>query len=61
MAVITTKELAALDDILSQEMNVISKLKSYAESTTDQVLKTKYEQTAQKHQKHFDTLYSLLK
>ena len=61
MAIITTKELTALDDELSKEQNLIAKFKNYAETTGDTKLKNQYECIAQKHQKHFDTLYSLLK
>lgn len=61
MAVITTKELAALDDELSKELNLIAKFKNYAETTSDTKLKTQYESIVQKHQTHFDALYTLLK
>ena len=61
MAVITTKELTALDDELGKEQNLIAKFKNYAETTNDTKLKNRYESIAQKHQTHFDVLYSLLK
>ena len=61
MAVITSKELGSISDCLTHEQNLISKYKSYAETTSDTVLKQKYEEAAEKHQQHFNTLYSLLK
>ena len=61
MASITSKELGTISDCLSMEQNLISKLKNYADTTTDSVLKQKYEAAAQKHQAHFDALYALLK
>lgn len=61
MAIITTKELSALSDELSKEQNLISKYKNYAETTSDVKLKNQYESIAQKHQTHFDALFTLLK
>lgn len=61
MAIITTKELSALDDELSKEQNLVAKFKNYAETTSDTKLKSQYECIAQKHQTHFDALYALLK
>jgi rRNA pseudouridine-1189 N-methylase Emg1 (Nep1/Mra1 family) len=61
VAVITTKELTTIDDELNKEQNLIAKFKNYADTTSDMTLKNQYEAIAQKHQKHFDTLYNLLK
>lgn len=61
MAQITGKELSALSDLLTMEQNLVAKYKSYANQTTDSVLKDRYEQIAQRHQRHFDELYSNLK
>ncbi|MBO5293730.1 MAG: hypothetical protein J6B71_00565 [Clostridia bacterium] len=61
MAQITAKELSAISDLLSAEENLIAKYKCYAAEATDSVLKTQYEQIAQRHQRHFDEMYANLK
>ncbi|NLK38636.1 MAG: hypothetical protein GX303_00105 [Clostridiales bacterium] len=61
MAQITSKELSGISDQLAIEQNLIAKFKNYAETTQDTTLKAKYNDIAQKHQKHFDALYSNLK
>ena len=61
MAQITAKELSAISDLLTMEKNLVAKYKSYAGQATDEVLKNQYEQIAQRHQRHFDELYSNLK
>ena len=61
MAQITSKELQGLSDQLSLEQNLVAKFKAYASVTNDAALKDKYEQIAQKHQRHYDELYSNLK
>ena len=61
MAQITSKELSALSDLLTMEQNLVAKYKEYAVQATDSTLKNQYEQIAQRHQRHFDELYSNLK
>lgn len=61
MAQITCKELSAISDLLSLEESLVAKYKCYAAEATDSVLKNQYEQIAQRHQRHFDELYSNLK
>ena len=61
MAQITEKELTALSDLLSMEENLVAKYRAYACATTDATLKDEYERTAQRHQRHYDELYSNLK
>ena len=61
MTQITAKELSAISDLLSVEENLVAKYKCCAASATDTTLKNCYEQMAQKHQRHFDELYSHLK
>lgn len=58
MAQITTKELGAIGDALAVEETLISKYRYYASVTDDAALKNKYEQIADRHQHHFDELYS---
>ena len=61
MPQITCKELSSLSDLLGAEQLVINKYQSYACMTSDTALKSKYEQMAQKHQQHIETLYAQLK
>ena len=61
MAQITAKELSAISDLLTVEENLVAKYKAYAAQTTDSNMKNRYEQIAQKHQRHFDELYANLK
>ena len=61
MAQITCKELSALSDLLTVEENMVAKCKAYACVMKDTALKNHCEQMAQKHQRHFDELYSNLK
>jgi hypothetical protein len=49
MAQITCKELSAISDLLTVEQNLVAKYKAYACQTTDQTLKDRYEQIAQRH------------
>ena len=61
MAQITEKELTALSDLLSMEENMVAKFRACACMTNDANLKNEYEQMAQRHQRHYDELYSNLK
>lgn len=61
MSKITSKELTALSDLLTVEQNLVAKYTQYASMTTDKELKDNFEQTAAKHQRHFDMLYANLK
>ena len=61
MAQITAKELSAISDLLTVEQNLVAKYRAYATQTTDSNMKNRYEQIAQKHQRHFDELYANLK
>ena len=61
MAQITTKELGAIGDALAVEETLISKYRYYASIATDTVIKDKMDQMAERHQRHFDELYSNIK
>ena len=61
MAQITTKELAAIEDVLTLEQNLITKLEAYAATVGDTELRQKYEQIAARHQRHYDEIYSNLR
>ena len=58
MAQITTKELGAIGDALAVEQTLIGKYQYYSSITTDVTLKNKFENMANKHQHHYDELYS---
>lgn len=60
MATLTSKELSGIEDQLKCEETVICKCKMYASDTQDPVLKEKLNELINKHQYHYDTLYSLL-
>ena len=61
MAQITTKELGAISDALAVEETLISKYRYYASIATDTAVKDKMDQMADRHQRHFDELYSNIK
>lgn len=60
MATLTTKELAALEDQLGQEKNLVKKYQTFAAQCQDAALKAKCTEYANKHQAHFDTLMGCL-
>ena len=61
MAQITTKELGAISDALAVEQTLVGKYRHYADVAADAALKTKFQQLADRHQHHFDELYSNVK
>ena len=61
MAMITSKELSAISDLLTMEETVCAKYSAYAKDCTDTRLKDLYENLASSHQRHFDELYANLK
>ena len=61
MAQITEKELTALGDLMNAESIMIAKCYHMAECMEDAALKDCYSRMAQRHQRHFDELFSNLK
>ena len=57
---LTTKELAALEDHISSEQELIKKYQAYAQMSSDPQIKNKCEQMASQHQNHYDRLMSQL-
>ncbi|MDR1670020.1 MAG: ferritin-like domain-containing protein [Oscillospiraceae bacterium] len=57
----TSKELTALQDQISDEGVVAKKYRTMAKQCTDPTIKKKFESIATRHQRHFDTLMSHLK
>lgn len=60
MSNLSEKELSALGDLLSSEELLVKKFNMLAQTTQDQTIKTKLQSIAQKHQDHFNKLYSQL-
>ena len=56
MANLSAKELSAIGDHLAAEDNLVRKYRMYANATQDAKIKQKYEDIAQRHQNHFNTL-----
>ena len=61
MTQLSEKELSSLHDLLSEEELLIKKFKMLAEQTSAQEIKNKFEEISNKHQGHFNSLYSQLK
>ena len=60
MVNLTTKELSAIEDQLTQENLMVKKYQAASQMAQDQVLKTKFDAIACKHQDHFNTLFTYL-
>ena len=61
MPQITQKELSYLSDLLSAEQLSTSLYRAAASDESDAALKERYTELAQRHQRHFDQLYTNLK
>lgn len=57
---LSEKELASINDLLSEEELLTKKFKMLSEEATDNELKTQFSSISQKHQGHFNSLYKLL-
>ncbi|HHV32542.1 spore coat protein [Caproiciproducens sp. LBM24188] len=57
---LTEKELSAIEDQLSEEKLLVTKLRAYSQLCSDSELKKKCECIADKHQAHYDQLFSFL-
>lgn len=60
MTQLSEKELASLNDLLSEEERLTKKFQMLADQTDDSELKSKFSDISGKHQGHFNALYSLL-
>lgn len=56
MNTLTTRELAYIQDHLTEEALMVKKFRSTALQTTDPQLRNLYEHAAQTHEKHFQML-----
>lgn len=60
MGNLSEKELSLINDSLSEEELLVKKYQLLAKQTQDSEMSSKFEQISQKHQGHFNSLYSLL-
>ena len=60
MAQLSEKELASIQELLSDEDLLVKKFKMLAEHATEEKTKTKMLEISEKHQKHLNELYSHL-
>ncbi|MBR2044725.1 MAG: hypothetical protein IJ958_01155 [Agathobacter sp.] len=60
MAQLSEKELASLQELLSDEDLLVKKFKMLAEHATDEQVKSKMLEISAKHQDHLNELYSHL-
>ena len=60
MGSLSEKELSLLNDALSEEQLLVSKYQMLAQQSQEPEISSKFQQISQRHQKHFNELYSLL-
>lgn len=60
MSELSEKELSAIQDLLADEDLLVKKFKMLAEHAEDAALKSKMTEISNKHQGHFNALYSKL-
>ncbi|MGN0334103.1 MAG: hypothetical protein ACI4DV_00380 [Lachnospiraceae bacterium] len=60
MVQLSEKELATLNDLLSEEELLVKKFKMLAAQTQDTEIKERYERISDQHQGHFNALYAHL-
>lgn len=61
MTDLSEKELSAIQDILSEEDLLIKKFKNLSNQCQDKEIKDKLMSISDRHQKHFNSIYSQLK
>lgn len=60
MGQLSEKELSILNDSLSEEELLVKKYQMLAQHSTDKAMSRKFEEISNRHQRHFNDLYSLL-
>lgn len=60
MCHLSEKELSTVQDILSEEELAVKKFQMLAEEAEDQEIRSKMLEISNKHQGHFDLIYSYL-
>ncbi|NCB92479.1 MAG: hypothetical protein EOM40_07885 [Clostridia bacterium] len=61
MVQISEKELSALNDLLADEELLVKKFKMLAGHSQDPQIQAKFNEISEKHQGHFNALYSKLR
>lgn len=60
MSNLSEKELSSIQELLADEDLLVKKFKMLAEHATDEKVKSKMLEISDKHQQHFNKLYSKL-
>lgn len=60
MSQLSEKELSTLNDLLSEEELLVKKFQMLASHATDATVRSGMEEISQRHQSHFNQLYSHL-
>lgn len=60
MAQLSEKELSLLNESLSEEELLVKKYQMLAKHSQDPEIQQKFQQVSDRHQRHFNDLYSLL-
>jgi rubrerythrin len=60
MSQLSEKELACINDSLAEEELLVKKYQMLAQHSSDNEVSAKMEEISQRHQKHFNEIYSLL-
>ena len=60
MTNLSEKELACINESLAEEELLVKKYQMLAKQSQDSEVSAKMEEVAQRHQKHFNEIYSLL-
>ncbi len=60
MAQLSEKELSVLNESLSEEELLVKKYQMLAQHSQDPEIQKKCQQVSDRHQRHFNALYSLL-
>lgn len=60
MSNLSEKELSCINESLAEEELLVKKYQMLAKQTQDREISTKMDEIAQRHQRHFNQIYSLL-
>ena len=60
MSELSEKELSFLNDLLTEEELLVNKYQMLAQHSSDDEIKNKYMEISNKHQEHFNSLFSQL-
>lgn len=60
MSQLSEKELSCINESLSEEELLVKKYQMLAQQSNDNEVSAKMEEIAQRHEKHFNQIYSLL-